>query len=131
MDFKKNFLVAISLSVSIAGLLMIYFTAKSIEPDPISISEVDDTLVGTLISVKGFIVSKTDHDTGHIFLTISDGRKKLHVPIFSSVADRLDNRFYLEKGAEISVTGNVDEYRGQLQVIPRKPGDVIVLSRAG
>lgn len=130
MDFRKNFLVAVSLSVSMVGLLMIYVTSKSIDPESFTISEIDDTLIGKLVSVKGFVVSKSEHDAGHIFLTISDGRKRLQVPIFSSVAEKLDSRFYLSRGQEISVTGNVDEYRGQLQIIPRKPDDINVLSRA-
>lgn len=31
------------------------------------------------------------------------------------------------KGSKISVAGLVDEYRGQLQVIPRKPDDLKIL----
>jgi DNA/RNA endonuclease YhcR with UshA esterase domain len=62
-----------------------------------------------------------------ILVTISDNKSQIQVPLFSnflkSLSEKLDLN-QLKVGRKISVVGTVDEYMGDLQIIPRKPEDI-------
>lgn len=124
-----RYIVLGSLSMSIAGLFLIYVTAANVEPENIEIGEIGGDLIGSTVSTEGQIKSVREHENGHLFLEISDGETDLQVPVFSNVARHMDKRIF-KKGFSVKVTGVVDEYRRQLQIIPRKPEDV-VLTGAG
>ena len=63
-----------------------------------------------------------------MFLVISDDESDIQVPIFSSMMNDLKKENITESDFKIdeiiSVTGLVDEYRGQLQILPRKTSDI-------
>lgn len=120
-----NYIVIGSLSMSVVGLFLIYIAALNVEPEVLEIGEITGEFVGRTVSTEGYIKSEKMHENGHLFLTISDGRKNIQVPIFSSVMHYLNREDFQQK-AKIKVTGLVDDYRGNLQVIPRKPEDVIL-----
>ena len=118
-----NYIVLGSLSMSVVGLLMIYVAAANMEHEHFEIDGISSELVGRTISTEGYIKSKSSHENGHMFLTLTDGRSDLQVPVFSSVMQHLDyNKF--KRNSKVQVTGTVDEYRGGLQVIPRSHSDI-------
>lgn len=121
-----NHIVLACLSTSIVGLVMIYFFAAGTEAESVNLADVNQELIGRTIAVEGFIKQKSVHDDGHIFLTISDGSKSIQSPIFSNLAKDVDADV-LKVGAKLKVTGVVDDYRNQMQVIPRKPGDIVLV----
>lgn len=118
-----NYIAVVSFVTSIIGLGMIYVTASNFEPSVMELKDVGHDMVGNTITTEGQIRSKTLHKNGHMFLTLTDGRKELDVPVFSSVMKDVDHRPF-RKGEYLTVTGVVDEYRKNLQVIPRKPNDL-------
>lgn len=120
-----NYIVLGSLSMSVVGLLLIYIAAANVEPEVMELDEITGELVGRTVTTEGLIKSTRTHENGHLFLTIADGGKVLQVPIFSSVMQHLDERSF-KSNLKMRVTGLVDEYRGQVQVVPRKPEDVIL-----
>ena len=125
---QKNFLALISLITSVVGLILIYIAAINIKPVEIKISQINPDLIGRTVSTQGTIKQKNLHTDGHMFLTISDGKSNIQVPIFSSLMKDLKSVNLTEEDFEvnkiISVTGLVDEYRGDLQILPRKTSDV-------
>jgi DNA/RNA endonuclease YhcR with UshA esterase domain len=129
---QKNILVLISLLTSVIGLVLIYIAAINLEPKQIELKDITPELVGRSVSTKGEIVYRRTHDAGHLFLTISDDDTKITVPLFAGYLNTLkevgltEEDFYV--GAEISVSGLVDEYQGQLQIVPRRKDDVKILS---
>jgi DNA/RNA endonuclease YhcR with UshA esterase domain len=134
MDIKKNTLVYICLVASIAGIIVIYIAVVNTEARPTPIEEITFEMVGRSVKTAGFIIYRTDHANGHIFLTIIDGESKIQVPLFSGFVSSFerDNKQMatteeLRKGALIEVEGLVGEYQGQLQVVPRKPNDLKIL----
>lgn len=120
-----NYLVLILIFTSLGGLFLIYFAALNIQPEEVKIGEISGELVGRKVSTSGYIKSEKLHEDGHLFLTITDGKRSVQVPIFSSLMQHLDQNDFKEK-TRIRVTGVVDEYRSQLQIVPRKPQDVSV-----
>jgi len=132
LDLKTNSLVLIFLFCSITGLILIYIAAINLEPKQIELKEITPELVGRSVSTTGEIVYMRSHDAGHLFLTISVDDTKIAVPLFAGYMTSLkevgltEDDFY--EGVEISVSGLVDEYQGQLQIIPRRKDDVKILS---
>jgi DNA/RNA endonuclease YhcR with UshA esterase domain len=125
---QKNFLALISFLTSVLGLILIYIAAINIKPVQIEISQITPDLIGRSVSIQGIIKEKKIHTEGHMFLVISDGESDIQVPIFSSLMKDLKNENLTEVDFEVnrkfSVTGLVDEYNGNLQVLPRKTSDI-------
>ncbi|MEM7825518.1 MAG: OB-fold nucleic acid binding domain-containing protein [Candidatus Aenigmatarchaeota archaeon] len=125
----KSFFTIVCFFCSLLGLTLIYFSALKIQPEEVRISEINFEFLGRTVKTGGRIVYVNSHPSGHLFLTISDGKKRLQVPLFSSFIERLSERIEISKlkeGRVITVTGTVSEYRGELQVIPRKLEDLEV-----
>jgi len=128
----KNILVLISLLTSVIGLVLIYIAAINLQPTRIELKDINSELVGRSVSTTGEIVYRREHDAGHLFLTISDDDTKIAVPLFAGYLSDLKEVGLTEdafqEGIKISVSGLVDEYQGQLQIIPRRKDDVKILS---
>jgi DNA/RNA endonuclease YhcR with UshA esterase domain len=130
-NIKQNKLILICLFSSILGLVLIYFSALSIQPSTIKLNEIDSRSIGKTVRTTGYIIYKNNHPAGHIFLTIADNQSKIQVPLFAGFVNSLNENDFpineLKKGTKILVEGLVDEYKGQLQIIPRKPSDIKIL----
>lgn len=113
----------VSFLIAIVGIIILYFFARISQAEFIPIEKIDATYIGKTVKTSGKIVALS-YNKGNIFLTIYD-KKSLSVPIFSNVAKYLNYEF--KKGQEIIVVGVVDEYKGSLQIIPRKTSDIKVL----
>lgn len=120
-----NYIVVGSLAMSVAGLFLIYIAAANIEPEKLDIGSITGEFVGRTVTTEGYIKSEWVHKDGHLFLTVTDGKKDLQVPIFSNIMQYLNKKNFKQK-LSIQVTGVVDEYRNQLQIIPRKPQDIVL-----
>ena len=131
MRLPKNFLLILSLSTSVIGIILIYFASINIEPKNIAISDITSDLEGRTVSISGRITEKREHENGHLFLTIADNKTKIQVPLFSDFMNSLnqigitENDFDLND--EVYVKGTVEVYKGKLQIIPRNLNDIKVL----
>ncbi|MEM5829422.1 MAG: exodeoxyribonuclease VII large subunit [Candidatus Aenigmatarchaeota archaeon] len=131
MEIKKKIFIITCILVSLTGLIFLYFSVSAVSPSEIRISKIDSKLIGKLISTTGKISYVRKHEAGHIFLTLVDDDAKIEVPIFSSLANKLSNngitQYDLRKGRSVRITGIVSEYKGQLQIVPRRPSDIQIL----
>lgn len=120
-------LLKIAILVSTAGLIMLFFVSSYTSPANVKISEITYDDVGRYMVLTGKITSKYEHKDGHIFLDITDGTGDMKVVMFSSTASTLDSNLLacLEKGKTIEIKGKVDEYKGDLEIIPKEGGDII------
>jgi len=125
---QKNFLTLICFLTSVVGLILIYIAAINLKPIEIKISQITPEFIGRSVSIQGIITQKNIHSEGHVFLMISDDESDIQVPIFSSLMNDLKKENITESDFKIneaiSVTGLIDEYRGQLQILPRKTSDI-------
>ena len=132
LDLKSNSLILIFLFCSILGLILIYIAAINLQPTQIELKDITPELVGRSVFTTGKIAYRRTHDAGHLFLTISDDDTKIAIPLFAGYMSNLKEVGITEDdfqvGTEISVSGLVDEYQGQLQIIPRRVNDVKILS---
>lgn len=131
MELSRKTLLTASLSISLIGLIIIYFATLFVEPTKIEISDITSDLEGRKISVVGHITQKREHQDGHLFLTLSDGKSNIDVPLFSDMMTTLEN-FGISAndfkfGGKISVEGVLEIYKGKLQIVPRSPGEIKIL----
>jgi DNA/RNA endonuclease YhcR with UshA esterase domain len=122
---EERHLLGASFLVSTAGLVLLYLISIHSTPPLVKVSELTYDDVGLRVTVKGEVISKKAHKDGHVFLKIADDTGKLSIAIFNSLAENLkEKETCLQEGKEIEVTGEVEEFRGSLEVIPRDSGDV-------
>lgn len=131
MELRKKVLLIVCVLVSLSGITIIYLSVLRALPSETKISEIDSRLIGKLVSIRGKISYVKFHPEGHIFLTVVEGNSRVEVPIFSSLANKLKSngidQYDLRRGRSVRITGIVGEYKGQLQIVPRKPSDVQIL----
>jgi DNA/RNA endonuclease YhcR with UshA esterase domain len=132
----------IGASVHITGEITTYEGALQIEPagaDDINVSKppgppspqreigaVSDHLGGR-ITVAGQIVGvEVTNNAAKLF--VADDSGEVLVYIWNNVMERIpDNGLLLELGANVRITGLVQEYQGTLEIVPALPHDVQVL----
>ena len=90
LNLKQNTLIIICFISSISGLILIYIAVLNIEPMKMKISEINFELVGRSVATSGNIIYKREHVAGHVFLTISDGKSNIEVPLFAGFMDSLN-----------------------------------------
>jgi DNA/RNA endonuclease YhcR with UshA esterase domain len=117
-------ILIVSVAIAIFGICLLFYIARTSKPNFVPLNEIDSTYIGKTISTSGRIVS-VNYNKGNIFLTIYDKNSSIDVPIFSNVAKYLNVN--LKKGQKIVVSGMVDEYKGKLQIVPRKASDIKVV----
>jgi DNA/RNA endonuclease YhcR with UshA esterase domain len=115
--------VSLSLAIATAGLLMLFFAASIAQPREVSIGELTSAQLGATVKVAGEVMKVKNHEAGHVFLRIHDGTGEVAVPLFKRVAEDVD-KSCLREGALIEVIGRVEEYRGELEVVPREGDEV-------
>ena len=115
--------ISLSLAIATAGLLMLFFAASAAKPEEVSIAELGSSQLGATVKVAGEVAKVRNHEAGHVFLRIRDGTGEVAVPLFRRVAQEVD-RSCLEEGARIEIVGRVEEYRGELEVVPREGDEV-------
>jgi exodeoxyribonuclease VII large subunit len=98
------------------------------EPTLLPIAYVTEDSIGEIVKVTGSVERVYYHSKGHIFVTLKEDNTSITIPIFSNVAE--DLQIKIEEGQILTVTGEVTEYKGKLEVIPRRADD-IKLSQIG
>lgn len=88
-----------------------------------AISAITTAHMNSIQTIEGVIIRLTEHEKGHRFLTLSDTTGEITIPLF---ADTFAGHISVEKGDELTVTGRVKEYNGQLEAVPNRVSDVIV-----
>ena len=127
----KNHLVIICFVCSLTGLVLIYIADVNLQPIQMKISEISFETVGRKVVTSGYITYVRTHPEGHIFLTIGYSGDKIQVPLFNGFVSSLEenglSKDDFQKGKRIVVEGLVDEYEGQLQIVPRRPEDITLV----
>lgn len=60
--------------------------------------------------------------------TLDDGTGRITLLIWSDVLEQISNRDGLGEGAEVRVTGKIDVFNGELEVIPERASDVEMIA---
>ena len=131
MELSKKFLLTVSLVISLAGLVLIYAASLNTAPQKIPIGDITSDMEGRTVTITGHISQKRDTTDGHLFLTLSDKKNDVQVPIFSDLMKSMEKigvtKSDFRINSTISVQGTVGIYKGSLQILPKKVTDVKIL----
>jgi len=111
---RDSTLFKIALFGSVIGLIILYVGTLAFEPVQVEIIGEED--IGKLVQITGEIQQIREFESS--FLIQVSG-----FTVFSNKAITPD----IEVGDFIQIIGQVQEYKGELEVIPRRQGDLIVL----
>ncbi|MCD6371811.1 MAG: hypothetical protein J7L39_03790, partial [Candidatus Aenigmarchaeota archaeon] len=108
---------------------LLYFGSIISKPIHLNVSEVTLEFEGRKVTTSGIITNVyINEEKQFISLTISDGKSYIQVPIFSDLTNALKQRGIepkmFKEGLRVEVTGAVGQYKGRIQVIPRKVEDI-------
>lgn len=114
-----------SLLCSLAGLAALYAGAVQMQPSVTAIAKLDNDFLGLKVIVSGQVVDLRESN-GHLFLKLKDDSGGMvSVPVFSRIRSQLGGP--VELLDVVQVTGVVKEYNGELEVLPGKAGDIVVV----
>ncbi len=93
------------------------------------IGDLSAALAGELAVVEGTI-AEVDAFSAGVKIRLDDGSGAVTLLLWQDLHDSLADRASLVEGAVIRVLGEVAEYRGELEIVPQLPADVMVLAAA-
>lgn len=100
------------------------------QPPPIvPLGDISPTDEGKTLTVEGAVVGTENFSSG-FKLHINDGSAQVVVLIWASDWDHIYDTYHINVGAVIRVTGQVDVYRGQIEIVPKRGSDMKVVKRA-
>ncbi len=108
---REKTLLKVSLAGSLIGILLLFAISGRLNVDEGVISNIDETDIGGEIRIKGVIVDVKK--TGSIMLIDIAQLEKMDVVVFS-------NDFVLNKGDYVEITGKIEEYNGEMELIADK-----------
>ena len=120
-------LLKISFGVAAFGLVLLFFVSHYSTAPAAKVSEVSFDDAGTKVAISGEVTSVRIHDDGHIFLEVSDDTGEISIAIFKNVAEKLDTQTrecIMKIGASVEISGEGEEYKESLEIIPQSTGDV-------
>ena len=104
------------------SLVAIYIILLQMEPQSVGVGEVTDQLAGKTVNVTGRASDVYFHKAGHVFFNLVDGEEKVRVVIWENIAEQLSysgvDLTRLKNGQKVQVTGNVEMYKGEPEIVP-------------
>ncbi|MCS4541663.1 MAG: exodeoxyribonuclease VII large subunit [Euryarchaeota archaeon] len=102
---------------------MLYISSILVEPALTYIGKIDQRDIGNSVKISGSISDVKLNPQGHVFLTIEDSTGQIRASIFNQISKKIDSSLFFA-GNLIEISGTLDEFRGQLQIIPKNSRDV-------
>lgn len=95
--------------LAIIGLGIMYASSLYISPEKAIISEIDKSWSGKNVEISGKVISFSSSGK-NIFMRLNDSTGDIKVVQFES-------EFSAKKGEKVNVTGTVELYQGELEII--------------
>lgn len=115
-------MLRICLIGSMLGLLALYFIATNLAAVDVKVGEVSGNLMGSVVKVEGEVSDFYEHSNGHLFFDLMDESGSIRVVVWNDIAEELRlggfNVSSIKDGARLEITGTVEMYRGEVELIP-------------
>ena len=102
-------MLRLALICSLVGIIALFFISEKIEIKEKNIDEINKDNIGEDVKIKG-IVSKSA-DKGKIILLDIVQPETITIVLFK------DHDFNISTGTKVEITGEIDEFNGQLEII--------------
>ena len=111
---KEKTLLKIALICSLVGIVVLFFVSEKISISQVDLDRIDEMDIGTDVKIIGRIERATDVEKV-MFLEIGQEKiEKVTVILFK------DSDISLKEGDYVEVTGEIDDYNGEREVIANK-----------
>jgi DNA/RNA endonuclease YhcR with UshA esterase domain len=115
---KLTKISAVGVCISIIAL---YIVTNQIFSVNVNIGEIDKSFIGKSVNITGTVVGITKNK-GNFFVDLEDDTGKIKLILWEDTAELLQSNGIeineLNKGNIINVVGEVQVYRGELEIIP-------------
>lgn len=128
----RNKILIVALCLGLGGTLLLYAYAASIGPRRVSIGGLGPGDVGSLVQVGGHVQDRwatSSGDTNIVLVDYSDGAS-IRVFVDDVVMNQVSGASRIVPGAEVSVTGEVQTYKGVLEIAVRSASGIELLKDA-
>ena len=116
---NSRLLIYLSLASSVIGLVMVYIAADNIQLPAVLIGKIVYDDIGKNVKVCGEVDSFSVSKSKHVFFDIVDSSGRINAVVFNSSAEKLQ-AYSLKDDDAICVLGQVDEYDGRLEILPKE-----------
>jgi len=106
---EEKSLLRLALICSLVGIIVLFFISESMEIKEKNINEINKDNVGEDIKIKGIVSKSTDK--GKIILLDIIQPETITIVLFK------DHDFNISTGTKVEITGEIDEFNGQLEII--------------
>jgi len=115
--FRENAIIFALLTLTAAGLSLIYYSILLTESAETEIANLENFPKGSLVKIAGEISKLTKSKTGNIYWTVEDGTGSITIPLLGSIADDYNS---ISKNSSVTITGLVSEYNNELEIMPKE-----------
>jgi DNA/RNA endonuclease YhcR with UshA esterase domain len=85
--------------------------------------------VDATVTIARAGIAKVDHFSRGIRYTLTDSSGSIILLVWQDVLETMEARFDLFGGSQVQVTGRIDQYEGNLEIVPRHGADIVLLVR--
>lgn len=121
-------LLRLSAIIFAIGILSLFLALVFLGPTETKVSGLGELREGTYVKVGGTVLDLFFSDSG-ISFSVDDGTGTIKVFIFSSMVRSMLGQgidiLSLENGIQVSVSGTLTRYHGELEVLPKSYEDVV------
>ena len=120
-EVRESTLVKLCILGSVIGIASLYFLSFMLIPVDAGAGEITREHIGRKVTLSGEVQELRFHSNGHIFFELHDETGSAEVVIWEDSVEQLElsgiDMSRLENGANITITGDVEYYRGGIQVV--------------
>lgn len=114
---------------SLAQPIVAQAEAQPVTSGVVPLAQITPADDGRTVTVQGTVVGAANFSTGFRFY-LNDTTAQVVVLVWDDDWDHVRDNYHLNVGSVVSVTGIVDVYFGQIEVVPRHGSDVHVMKWA-
>lgn len=120
MDDSRFFCLCLVCSVS--GLLGLFFFTSHVTGMVVSVGEIGFDMEGVCVKVCGSVVKHYVSKDGHVFMDVKDSTGTIDVVVFEGEVHNIMgiSPLELKGGDSICARGEVEVYRGAVEILPRE-----------
>ena len=113
---QEKTLMKISFICSVIGIIALYFVSESIVIPDTAIGRIDLSTIGKTVKVDGTVGRVNEGDKVIIF-GIKDNKGDDELTVIAFKNKNSDDSTQIASGAELSITGKIEEYNGKPEII--------------
>ena len=98
-------------------------------PEIRTIAAITSGDLGATLTIAQAGIAEVGYFSKGVEYTLTDATGRITLLVWQDVMEQISGRHDLFPGSQVRVSGEIDEYQGDLEIVPRQDADVVVLDR--